>query len=103
MGHSSITAILASAALLAISFHAALLQKDGPRFEVTVSHPLAVGPIVLLALLNTYVVSRRFEVCRLLREQLISSSLQTQAIEQQSFDPLTEIYNCRSQDDIAEG
>jgi diguanylate cyclase (GGDEF)-like protein len=39
---------------------------------------------------------------RRLREQLISSSLQTQAIEQQSFtDPLREIYNRRSLDNIA--
>jgi diguanylate cyclase (GGDEF)-like protein len=97
----SITGILVSAALLAILFRAALLQTDGIHFEMTVSRPLAVGLIVLLALLNTYVVSKRFEVRRL-REQLISSSLQTQAIEQQSFtDPLTEIYNRRSLDDIA--
>jgi diguanylate cyclase (GGDEF)-like protein len=97
----SVTGILVSAALLALLFHAALLEKDGIHFEVTVSRPLAVGLIVLLALLNTYVVTKRFEVRRL-REQLISSTLQAQAIEQQSFtDPLTEIYNRRSLDDIA--
>jgi diguanylate cyclase (GGDEF)-like protein len=94
------TGILVSSALLAVLFHAALLQKDGIHFEVTVSRPLAISLIILLALLNTYVVTKRFEVRRL-REQLISASLQTQAIEQQSFtDPLTEIYNRRSLDDI---
>jgi len=37
-----------------------------------------------------------------LREQLISSTLQNQVIEQQSFiDPLTEIYNRRSLDRVA--
>jgi diguanylate cyclase (GGDEF)-like protein len=97
----SVTGILVSAALLAILFHAALLQKDGIHFEVTVSRPLAVGLFLLLALLNTYVVTKRFEVRRL-REQVIAKSLQNQMIEQQSFtDPLTEIYNRRSLDDIA--
>jgi diguanylate cyclase (GGDEF)-like protein len=39
---------------------------------------------------------------RRLREQLISSTLQNQLIEQQSFtDPLTEVYNRRSLDQIA--
>src|SRR6185437_16674937 len=55
----------------------------------------------LLVLLNTYLVAKRFEVRRL-REQFISSTLQNQVIEQQSFtDPLTEIYNRRSLDQIA--
>jgi diguanylate cyclase (GGDEF)-like protein len=46
-------------------------------------------------------VTKRFEVRRL-REQLISTTLQNQIIEQQSFtDPLTEIYNRRSLDRIA--
>ena len=56
---------------------------------------------MLLALLNTYLVAKRFEVRRL-REQFISTTLQSQVIEQQSFtDPLTEIYNRRSLDQIA--
>jgi diguanylate cyclase (GGDEF)-like protein len=46
-------------------------------------------------------VSKRFEVRRL-REQLISTTLQNQVIEQQSFmDPLTEIYNRQSLDETA--
>jgi hypothetical protein len=48
---------------------------------------------VLLALANTYLVTKRFDVRRP-REQIISSTLQNQVTEQQSFiDPLTEIYN----------
>jgi diguanylate cyclase (GGDEF)-like protein len=95
----SLTGILVSATLLAILFRAAF--RDEVHFELTVSRPLAIGLFVLLALLNTYLVSKRFEVRRL-REQFISSTLQKQVIEQQCFmDPLTEIYNRRSLDDIA--
>jgi len=98
----SITGVLASAALLAILFNAAFLRTDGIHFELTVSRPLAIGLFVLLALLNTYLVAKRFEVRRL-REQLISSTLQNQVIEQQSMtDPLTEIYNRRSLDRLAD-
>lgn len=97
----TITGVLVSAALLGILFRAAFLKTDGIHFELTVSRPLAIGLFVMLALLNTYLVTKRFEVRRL-REQLISSTLQNQVIEQQSFiDPLTEIYNRHSLDQIA--
>jgi diguanylate cyclase (GGDEF)-like protein len=96
----TLAGILVSVGLLAILFHAAFKQ-DTVHFEITVSRPLVIGLFVLLALLNTYLVTKRFEVRRL-REQLISSTLQNQVIEQQSFtDPLTEIYNRRSLDRIA--
>lgn len=94
----SLTGILVSATLLAILFHAAF--RSGIHFELTVSRPLAIGLFVLLTLLNTYLVNKRFEVRRL-REQLISTTLQNQIIEQQSFtDPLTEVYNRRSLDEV---
>jgi diguanylate cyclase (GGDEF)-like protein len=100
-GIVSLTGILASVSLLAILFRAAFLRNDDIHFELTVSRSLAVTLFVLLALLNTYLVTKRFEVRRL-REQLISTTLQNQIIEQQSFtDPLTEIYNRRSLDRIA--
>jgi diguanylate cyclase (GGDEF)-like protein len=100
-GIVSLTGILVSVSLLAILFRAAFLKNGGVHFELTVSRPLAVTLFVLLALLNTYLVTKRFEVRRL-REQLISTTLQNQIIEQQSFtDPLTEIYNRRSLDRIA--
>jgi len=96
----SLTGVLVSATLLGILFHAAFFKNDGIHFELTVSRPLAIGLLVLLGLLNTYLVSKRFEVRRL-REQLISTTLQNQVIEQQSFiDPLTEIYNRQSLDQI---
>src|SRR6185437_12211939 len=97
----SVTGVMVSAVLLAILFRAAFIHQDTIHFELTVSRPLVIGLFVLLALLNTYLVTKRFEVRRL-REQLISSTLQNQVTEQQSFtDPLTEIYNRRSLDDIA--
>jgi len=96
-----IAGILVSATLLAILFRAAFLTSEGIHFELTVSRPLAIGLFVLLGLLNTYLVSKRFEVRRL-REQVISTTLQNQVIEQQSFiDPLTEIYNRQSLDQTA--
>jgi diguanylate cyclase (GGDEF)-like protein len=97
----TITTILVSASLLVILFRAAFLTNDGIHFELTVSRPLAIGLFVLLGFLNTYLVSKRFEVRRL-REQVISTTLQNQVIEQQSFiDPLTEIYNRHSLDQTA--
>lgn len=96
----SLTGILVSVGLLAILLPAAF-RGDKIHFEITVSRPLAIGLFVLLALFNTYLVTKRFELRRL-REQLISSTLQNQLIEQQSFtDPLTEIYNRRSLEGIA--
>ena len=55
---------------------------------------------MLVLLLNTYLVGKRLELRRL-REESIPNTLQKQVIEQQSFiDPLTEIYNRRSLDEI---
>src|ERR1700693_3875235 len=97
----SLTGVLVATGLSAILFPAAFLKHDNVHFEVTVSRPLAVGLISLLALLNTYLVSKRFEIRRL-RERLISSTIQQEIIRQQSFtDPLTEIYNRRSLEEIA--
>ncbi|HJT69140.1 MAG TPA: GGDEF domain-containing protein [Terriglobales bacterium] len=97
----SITGVLVSATLLMILMPAAFSENGGMHFELTVSRPLAVGLFVLLALLNAYLVAKRFEVRRV-REQLISSTLQNRIAEQQSFiDPLTEIYNRRGLDQLA--
>ncbi len=99
-GIVSLTGILVTVCLLALLLPAAF-RGDTIHLELAVSRPLAIGLFVLLALLNTYLVTKRFEVRRL-REQLISTTLQNQVTEQQSFtDPLTEIYNRRSLDSIA--
>lgn len=99
-GIVSLTGLLVAAALLAILIPAAFFQGDNIRLQITVSRPLVIGLLVLLTLLNTYLVNRRQEVRRL-REELISTTLQKELIEQQSFrDPLTEIYNRRSFEEI---
>jgi diguanylate cyclase (GGDEF)-like protein len=97
----SLTGILVATGLAAILFPAAFLKHDNLHFEVTVSRPLATGLFTLLALLNTYLVTKRLEIRRL-REKLLSSTIQQELIRQQSFtDPLTEIYNRRSLEEIA--
>jgi diguanylate cyclase (GGDEF)-like protein len=96
----SLTGILLSVGLLLVLLPAAF-KGDSIHFEIVISRPLGVGLFVLMVLLNTYLVTKRFEVRRL-REQIISSTLQNELTEQQSFtDPLTEIYNRRSLDRIA--
>lgn len=97
----SLTGVLVAAGMLAILFPAAFLKHDNVHFEITVSRPLALGLVTLVALLNTYLVSKRLEIRRL-REELISSTVQQELVRQQSFtDPLTEIYNRRSMEDVA--
>ena len=96
----SLAGIMVSVGLLVVLIPAAF-KGDTIRFEIVMSRPVAIGLFVLLGVLNTYLVTKRFEVRRL-REQLISSTLQNELTEQQSFtDPLTEIYNRRSLDQIA--
>src|ERR1700731_1655776 len=96
----SLAGMLVSTGLLALLFRAAF-KDDSVHFELTVSRPLVIGLFILLALLNTYLVTKRFEVRRL-REQMISSTLQKQVIEQQSFIyPITDIYIRRALDEIA--
>ncbi len=55
---------------------------------------------MLLILANTYIVSRRWEF-RQLRQKTISTAMQNELIRLQSFtDPLTEIYNRRSLEEL---
>lgn len=97
----SVTGIVVSLALAALTLPALFMRGEDIHFEVNVPRPLALGLIVLVILMNTYLVSRRLELRRV-REELISSTLQAQLIEQQSFvDPLTDVYNRRSLDEIA--
>ncbi len=96
----SLTGVLVATGLLALLFPAAFLKQDNVHFELTVSRPLALGLIALLALLNTYLVSKRLEIRRV-REELISSTIQRELVKQQSFtDPLTEIYNRHSLEEM---
>lgn len=60
----SLTGIVVSTGLLAILFRAAF-KDDTVHFELTVALPLVIGLFVLIALLNTYLATKRFEVRRL--------------------------------------
>jgi diguanylate cyclase (GGDEF)-like protein len=95
------TGILVAAGLLAVLLPAAFLRSGNLHFEITVSKELVCGLLVLLTLVNTYIVSRRIEF-RQLRQKTISTAMQNELIRLQSFtDPLTEIYNRRSLEELA--
>ncbi len=95
------TGVLVGAGLLAVLLPAAFLKSGTLHFEITVSKELACGLLVLLVLANTYLVSRRIEF-RQLRQKMISNAMQNELIRLQSFtDPLTEIYNRRSLEELA--
>ena len=95
------TGILVGTGLLAVLLPAAFMRSGTLHFEITVSKELACGLFVLLILLNTYLVSRRIEFRRL-RQRTISMAMQNELIRLQSFtDPLTEIYNRRSLEELA--
>jgi len=98
---ASVTGLLAAAGLLAVIVPAAFMKTDEVHFEITVSRQLVIGLFVLLALLNTYLVTRRLDLRRA-RQSLISSTIQNELVRLQSFtDPLTEVYNRRSLEDMA--
>ena len=93
--------ILAGAGLLAVLLPAAFLKSGNLHFEIEVSKELACGLFVMLTLVNTYLVSKRVEFRRL-RQRMISTAMQNELIRLQSFtDPLTEIYNRRSLEELA--
>ena len=97
----SVTGLLVSGGLLALLFPAAFFKKEAFHFEITVSRPLVLGLLTLVALLNIYLASRRLELRRV-REELISRTIQNELMRQQSFtDPLTEILNRRSLEEMA--
>jgi len=97
----SLAGLLVGAGLLAVLYPAAFLKQGNIHFEISVSRPLVLGLVALLALLNTYLLTRRLEIRRL-REELISRTIQQELTQQQSFtDPLTEIYNRHSLDEMA--
>jgi diguanylate cyclase (GGDEF)-like protein len=95
------TGILVAAGLLAILLPAAFMKSGNLHFEITVSKELVCGLLVMLTLANTYIVSRRVEF-RQMRQKMISTVMQNELIRLQSFtDPLTEIYNRRSLEELA--
>ncbi len=97
----SATGVLLGIGFLAILLPAALREADDFHVEITVPRQLIIGLIVLIILLNTYLVSRRIELRRL-RQRMISGTIQNELVRLQSFtDPLTEMYNRRSLEELA--
>lgn len=95
------TGILVGAGLIALLLPAAILREGNVHMEITVSRELFVGLVALLILFNTYVIGRRLDLRRT-REAVISTALQNELARLQSFtDPLTEVYNRRSLDEMA--
>jgi diguanylate cyclase (GGDEF)-like protein len=95
------TGVVAGAAFLALLFPAAILHRGNVHLELIVSREAFVGLAALMILFNTYMITRRLELRRM-REAVISTSIQNELVRLQSFtDPLTEVYNRRSLDDMA--
>jgi diguanylate cyclase (GGDEF)-like protein len=95
------TGILVGTGLIVVAFPATLLTEGSLHMEIDVSRELFLGLVTLLILFNTYVITKRVELRRT-REAVISGALQNELIRLQSFtDPLTEVYNRRSLDEMA--
>ncbi len=97
----AVTGSVACAGLVALLLPSAILHHEDLRLNLVVPRELLVALAALLVLFNTYMITRRLELRRT-REQVISTSIQNELIRLQSFtDPLTEVYNRRSLDDMA--
>jgi diguanylate cyclase (GGDEF)-like protein len=93
--------VMVAGCLMIVLAPATFLRGGFYHFEVSVSKEIFFGFIALLTLANTYIVSRRLQY-RKVRQQLISATIQNELIRLQSFtDPLTEVYNRRSLDEMA--
>ncbi|HEU5450971.1 MAG TPA: GGDEF domain-containing protein [Terriglobales bacterium] len=95
-----LSSTLIAAGLLA-TLAPAVFMNGALHFEITIPKEVYVGLVALIALLNVYLVTRRLEVRRT-RQALISTTIQSELLRLQSFtDPLTEVYNRRSLDEMA--
>ena len=94
------TGILVGCGLVAILFPSAILRNETVHFELSVSRELFLGLVALLILFNTYMISSRLKLRRT-RGEVISTAIHSELLRLQSFsDPLTEVYNRRSLDDM---
>jgi diguanylate cyclase (GGDEF)-like protein len=96
-----LTSLLTGSGLIAILYPAAFLKPDEIHFTISVSRHLVVAFAAVLAFVNIYVITRRLDLRRV-RQQVISTTIENELIRLQSFtDPLTEVYNRRSLDEMA--
>jgi diguanylate cyclase (GGDEF)-like protein len=96
-----LTSTLIAAGLLVAIAPGIFTQSGDLHFEVRVPKEMFFGLVALIALVNVYLASQRITLRRT-RQAVISSSIQGELTRLQSFtDPLTEIYNRRSLDEMA--
>jgi diguanylate cyclase (GGDEF)-like protein len=97
----AICGIVGGCTLLCLLFPSTFLQPGAVHLEITISRWLYFVILTLLILLNTYIATRRSELRRV-RRNLVTTTIQSELVRLQSFtDPLTEVYNRRSLDEMA--
>lgn len=97
----AISGVVGGCTLLCILFPSTLLQPGVAHLEVTISRSFFFVVLTLLILLNTYVSTRRAELRRV-QSKLVATTIQSELVRLQSFtDPLTEVYNRRSLEEMA--
>jgi len=96
-----ISGVVGACILLCVLFPSTFLQGGEFHLETTISRRFFFVALTLLMLLNTYVLTRRAELRRV-RRSSITNTIQSELIRLQSFtDPLTEVFNRRSLDEMA--
>lgn len=95
-----LTSMLVAAGLLVAIAPGVFSRGSDLHFEVRIPKEIFVALVALIAMVNVYLTSQRITLRRT-RQSLISSTIQGELTRLQSFtDPLTEIYNRRSLDEM---
>jgi diguanylate cyclase (GGDEF)-like protein len=98
----SITAIIVGAGLVVFLLPSFIGGRGKLHFTLEVSPQLFAALVALLIIFNTYLISRRLALRRA-QQHLISTTIQAELARLQSYtDPLTEVHNRRSLEDLAE-
>lgn len=96
-----VSGVILGLGLLALILPSAFLRDESFHVELAVSKELFFSLIAVLLISDLYVISRKLEL-RNTRQQLVSVTVQNELTRLQSFmDPLTEVYNRRSLDEMA--
>jgi diguanylate cyclase (GGDEF)-like protein len=97
----AISGVVGGCTLLCILFPSTFLQQGTVHLDITLSRQLFFVALTLLILLNTYVATRRADLRRE-QSELVANTIQSELVRLQSFtDPLTEVYNRRSLEEMA--
>ena len=96
------TGILVGAGILTLAFPAAVLRGGNIHIELNMSRELFLGLLALIILFNAHLINRRIDL-RKTRAKLVSTTIESELVKLQSLtDPLTQVYNRRSLDELAE-